>query len=137
LKGALWRPFQIQKSELLMAVASIEDCLARVPRRTVPFETGEEGRVVLLRPKILSPRWAWLLRMFGKPNYRVKLDQRGSCVWLLCDGARSSAEIAAAVQTRFSDPPQDSATRTLAFLRELQRGGFLEWSGLPGVVLGD
>ena len=97
-------------------------------------EAGLDGRIVVIRPKILSPRWSWLLRMAKKRNYRVKLDDRGSFVWLLCDGSRSIAEVAAETQRRFADPAEDSGERTSAFLRELARGGFLALDppGRPG-----
>lgn len=95
------------------------------PRRILVHEVGESGRIVVLRPKLLSARWKWLLRLLRKPDFRVKLDDRGGFVWLLCDGQRSVAEVAAATQQHFADPPEDSGGRTAVFLRELARGGFL------------
>lgn len=95
------------------------------PRRLVPHEEAGDGVVVLLRPKILSPRWAWLLRHLARPVYRVRLDLRGSFLWLQCDGVRSVREVAAVVQERFEDPPQDAEARAWTFLWELARGGFL------------
>jgi hypothetical protein len=105
------------------------------PRRILPYETGEDGRVVVLRPKILGARWRWLLRLVRKPDYRVKLDERGSFVWLQCDGARTIAAIAAATERQFQDPPEDSGRRTALFLGELVRGGFLALD--PGSGHGD
>jgi len=102
---------------------TMEELLQMRPRRALPFETTEAGRITVLRPKILGPRWVWLLRFLARPNYRVKLDERGSFVWLLCDGARSLREIAAAAQARFADP--DSVQRAATFVLELARGGFL------------
>ena len=40
-----------------------ETYLALVPVPALGSEPGEAGTVVLIRPKILSPRWAWLLRL--------------------------------------------------------------------------
>ena len=96
-----------------------------IPRRLLPHEDGEDGRVVVLRPKILSSRWQWLLRLLPRPNYRVKLDERGSFVWLQCDGSRTIGDIAAATEKQFQDPPEDSGRRSALFLGELIRGGFL------------
>lgn len=95
------------------------------PRRLLGFEEGPEGRVVVLRPKVLSPRWRWLLRLLRKPVYRVKLDARGSFVWLQCDGAVSIGAIARRTQAQFGDPESDSDRRTALFIQELARGGFL------------
>jgi hypothetical protein len=111
--------------ELLMSIPVHGDFMALVPRQAVPFEKDLNGLAVLIRPKILSPRWTWLLRLFKKPNFRVKLDERGSFLWLHCNGTRSIGEIAAATQEHFGDPPQDSGLRTATFIQELARGGFL------------
>lgn len=96
-----------------------------IPRRLLTHEEAENGRVVVLRPKLLGSRWQWLLRLLPKPNYRVKLDERGSFVWLQCDGSRTIGEIAVATERQFQDPPEDSGRRTALFLGELVRGGFL------------
>lgn len=95
------------------------------PRRLLAFEEGPEGRVVVVRPKVLSPRWQWLLRLMRKPAYRVKLDARGSFVWRQCDGALSVGAIAQRTQVQFKDPASDSERRTALFIQELARGGFL------------
>lgn len=101
-----------------------ETFLALVPIQVLASEPGEAGDLVLLRPKILSPRWAWLLRMMKKPTYRVKLDARGTAVWQACDGARSVAAIIRILSERNPDEA-DVLPRTALFIRELARGGFL------------
>lgn len=102
-----------------------EAFLAAVPVQALASEPGEEGKIVLLRPKILSKRWVWLLRMMKKPLYRVKLDARGTAVWQACDGARTVAQVAALVAARFPEEP-NTTLRTALFLRELWRGQFLK-----------
>jgi hypothetical protein len=102
-----------------------EAFLALVPVQVLPSEPGEGGNLILLRPKILSPRWAWLLKMIRKPVFRVKLDARGTAVWQACDGARTVAQVAEAVAKAFPDEP-DTTLRTALFLRELWRGQFLK-----------
>jgi hypothetical protein len=101
-----------------------EAFLAAVPVRVLPSEPGEGGTLVLVRPKILSPRWAWLLRLMKKPAYRVRLDARGSAVWRACDGVRNAAEVARVQAEAFPGEP-DSVRRTCLFLRELARGRFI------------
>ena len=101
-----------------------ESFLALVPVQALASEPGDGGTVVLIRPKILSPRWAWLLRMMKKPNYRVKLDPRGTAVWRVCNGSSTVAQVAGSVSSAFPEEP-DTTLRTALFLRELARGGFL------------
>jgi len=101
-----------------------EAFLAAVPVQSLAFEPGEGDTVILLRPKILSPRWVWVLRMMKKPAYRVKLDARGTAVWQACDGVRTVAQVAATVSDRFPEEP-DTTLRTALFIRELVRGKFL------------
>jgi hypothetical protein len=98
--------------------------LALVPVQALVSEPGEEGGLVLIRPKILSPRWAWLLRWMQKPVFRVRLDARGTAVWQACDGVRSVAEVARAVAERFPEEP-GTTRRTALFVRELAQGRFI------------
>ena len=98
--------------------------LAAIPVQALPWEPGDEGRVVLLRPKLLSPRWTWVLRLIRRPTFRVRLDPRGTAVWQACDGARSVAEVARLVAERFPQET-DTTSRTALFVRELALGGFV------------
>ncbi len=107
-----------------MAPSPDETFLARGPVPAVPAEPGEGDLLVLVRPKILSPRWSWLLRWMQRPVYRVRLDARGSAAWRACDGVRTMAGVIEAVAAAFPDDP-DTAPRTTRFLVELARGGFL------------
>lgn len=107
-----------------------ESYLALVPVQALASEPGENGTLVLIRPKVLSPRWAWVLRLMKKPNYRVKLDGRGTAVWRACDGKRSVAEVIEAVESTFPEEP-DTTLRTALFIRELARGKFLNLFDRP------
>ena len=104
-----------------------ESFLALIPVQALSAEPGEEGNLILIRPKILSPRWAWLLRMMKKPAFRVKLDARGTSVWQACDGSRTVAQAAEAVAGAFPGEP-DTTLRTALFIRELARGGFVHFA---------
>jgi hypothetical protein len=101
-----------------------ESFLALVPVQTVAAGPGEGKTLVLIRPKILSPRWAWLLRMMKRPNYRVRLDARGTAVWQACDGTRTVAQVAEAV-AGLHPGEADTRSRTARFVLELARGGFV------------
>jgi hypothetical protein len=102
-----------------------EPILTAVPVQVLPAEPGAGGTVILLRPKILSPRWSWLLRMMKKPNYRVKLDARGTAVWQAMDGHHTVADVADLISRAFPEEA-DTTTRTALFIRELARGGFIQ-----------
>jgi hypothetical protein len=106
--------------------------LALVPVRAVPFETAEDGRVTLLRPKIISPRWAWLVRLLPRPNYRVRLDEKGSFLWTSLDGQASVGQLAARARACFGDEGEPHEERCALFLRELVRGNFVKWDGGGG-----
>lgn len=107
-----------------------EAFLTLVPMQAVAAEPGENGNLVLIRPKILSPRWTWLLRWMRKPVYRVKLDARGTALWRACDGARPVAQVMEAMAQAHPGEP-DAAFRAALFLLELARGGFIRLVGLP------
>ncbi|GLH73012.1 hypothetical protein GETHLI_15140 [Geothrix limicola] len=109
-----------------------EAFLAAVPVQALSHEPGEGGNLILLRPKVLSKRWAWVLRLMKKPVYRVRLDARGTAVWEACDGVRTVAEVAALVAERFPEEP-DTTLRTALFIRELARGKFLNLFQRPGL----
>ncbi len=99
--------------------------LARVPVQALPSEPGEGDTVVLVRPKILASRWAWLVRLMAKPNYRVKLDPRGTAVWRACDGRATVGQVMEIVGRAF--PETSDPVRTALLVRELVLGGFLRF----------
>ena len=98
--------------------------LALVPTQALASEPGEDGTVVLIRPKVLSPRWGWLVRFMARPNYRVRLDARGTAVWRACDGTRTIGQVAEAVAAAFPGEA-DTTRRTALFVRELALGKFI------------
>ena len=104
-----------------------ENFLALMPAQAVAAEPGEGDTLVLIRPKILSPRWAWLLKLMKRPHYRVKLDARGTALWRACDGTRTVAQVMEAM-AQAHPGEADAALRAALFLRELARGGFLQLS---------
>jgi len=110
-----------------MTIFPDESFLALVPVQALTAEPGEAGTVVLIRPKILSSRWAWLVRLMKRPNFRVKLDNRGTAVWQACDGARTVAQVMEAMARAHPGEP-DAGLRAALFLRELARGGFVHLS---------
>jgi hypothetical protein len=98
--------------------------LALVPVRAVPFETGEDGRVTLLRPKFVSPRWSWLQGLMKRPTFRVRLDPKGSFIWLAMDEARTVGELAGLARDEFGEAGEPHEERCGMFVQELIKGGF-------------
>jgi hypothetical protein len=104
-----------------------ESFLGLVPVQALASEPGEGGNLILLRPKILSKRWGWVLKLMRKPVFRVKLDARGTAVWQACDGTRTVAQVSEVVAAAFPEEP-DTTLRTALFIRELARGGFVRFA---------
>ena len=101
--------------------------LALVPVHSVPFETGEDGRVTMLRPKFVSPGWSWLQRFMKRPTFRVRLDDKGSCIWLAMDGARTVGELAGLAREQYGGAGEPHEERCGIFVQELIKGGFANW----------
>jgi len=93
------------------------------PLQALPFEVLEGDLVVLIRPKLLHDRWKWLVKRMARPHFRVKLDEKGSFIWGLCDGTHGVQEICEAVRARFGEDHTDE--RTGYFLKQLRDGGFV------------
>ena len=106
-----------------------EAFFALVPVQALTWEPGAEDTVVLLRPKILSSRWTWLVLLMDRPQYRVRLDARGTAIWRACDGAATVAQIVETVAKAF--PEASDPVRTALFIRELARGGFIRLEAAP------
>ncbi|WP_243286906.1 PqqD family protein [Geothrix terrae] len=104
-----------------------ESFLALVPVQALAAEPGEGGTLILLRPKVLSQRWAWLLKLMRKPVFRVKLDARGTALWQACDGTRTVAQVMEAMAQAHPGEP-DAGFRAALFIRELARGGFVRFA---------
>ena len=101
-----------------------------VPVRCVECECGGDGRMTLLRPKFPGG----LLRRFvqhrlSKPFYKVHLDDVGSCVWELVNGARTVGEIAGELERRFGPRVTPAHDRVCLFLRELEKGSMIRFNG--------
>lgn len=101
------------------------EMMTKVPERAVESETNEEGRVVLLRPKFLSPRLGWFQKLLPRPVFRVKLDATGSFIWETLDGTRTVREVCEAVRERFGAGAEPVEERTVALVFQMASGGFI------------
>lgn len=78
--------------------------------------------VIVLRPRYMRGPLAWWLQpRLRNPHFKVHLDELGSFVWRCCDGRRSVAQIAEAMDAAFENQEQ-VLQRVIYFVRELERG---------------
>jgi hypothetical protein len=97
-----------------------------VPKRIVDYEVGDDNTVTLLAPRFKSGLLRkWLQPRLKQPFLKVKLDEIGSAVWLLCDGKRSVKEIAHPLRERFQDTIEPCYDRLGVFLRQLEGNRFI------------
>ncbi|MBI5463763.1 MAG: PqqD family protein [Ignavibacteriales bacterium] len=103
------------------------------PQRLAKWESTPEGNVVVLVPKFRNPLFAkWLMPRLKKPNFRINLDEVGSSIWRLCDGATSVSSIAAALKEQFGGRVEPVEDRIHRFLNQLERGDLIS-TGNTGV----
>jgi hypothetical protein len=92
------------------------------PSKLVPWESGENGAVVVLLPKFRNQFLAkWLVPRLKHPDIRIKLDRMGSFVWKLCDGNTTVSEIAERMVAEFGDSATAAHERIRTFLLSLEK----------------
>lgn len=96
------------------------------PVRSISWETGDNGFIVLLVPKFRNPHLVkWLLPRLSKPNFRVKLDAHGSFIWSQCDGDTTVLEIAERMKVKFGEAVEPLDDRIARFIQKLEHEKFL------------
>jgi hypothetical protein len=96
--------------------------LELTPEQRVPWETAENGHVIVLVPKFQHALLVkWLVPHLKYPHVRVKLDKLGSFVWKQCDGRTTVAEMAARMRTEFADSAGSAEDRIRTFLLTLEK----------------
>jgi hypothetical protein len=109
-----------------------ENYLDRIPERKVAFEEGEEGRLVLLRPKFITGPFARLLQPhLPRKFFRVQLDDVGTCVWRSIDGARTVGEIAELLYAEFGERVEPRHERCSRFIHSLHQGAMVAFVAPP------
>jgi hypothetical protein len=102
--------------------------LDMIPVRAVKWETDENGRIVLLKPKFKLP---WLkkhiLPRMNRPFYKVKLDEKGSFIWKHCSGDRNVRKLAELQQEHFGKKVEPLLDRLALFLHSLEKNGFITY----------
>jgi hypothetical protein len=97
--------------------------LDNVPRRNIEHEEGEDGRLVLLRPKFMSGPLAKLLQpRIKRKHFKVKLDDLGTATWRAIDGRRNVGQIADLLFEEFGERIEPRYERMSMFIDSLAKG---------------
>ena len=103
------------------------------PRRVRPSEPRLErdGKgeplVAVLVPRFYIGWVRALAQRLGFGDVRINLDGPGSCVWRLCDGTHTVAEIGEALLAEFGERIAPIEERLPEFLRRMKRQGLVTW----------
>lgn len=99
-----------------------KNLLSLKPLRSVEWESRENGLVVLCVPKFRHPLLRrWVLPRLRAPILHVRLDEVGSFVWGLCDGANTVGTIASRLREEFGERLDPEYDRLALFFRMLER----------------
>jgi hypothetical protein len=99
------------------------------PVRRLDWREGNDGRIEVLRPKFGTGKVGrWISSRLQRPHIAIKLDETGSFVWKLCDGAHAVEEIAAALEKGAVETTRDIRPRLAVFLNRMARRGMIGWN---------
>jgi hypothetical protein len=102
-----------------------------VPRRTADHEIDDAHLVTVLMPRFRNRIMKRLFEPRHKsPFIRIKLDEIGSEVWLLCDGTRDVRKIAAMMREKFNERVEPCNDRLAVFFRQLEQAHFIGYTNL-------
>jgi hypothetical protein len=101
----------------------VVDVLELAPSRTVPWREGEDGLVVIDRPR---PRVRGLRDVIASAGWlltprRIHLDEIGSFAWRRLDGATTLRTLAQVMRDAFPDSCEQLEERLGAYVRNMQR----------------
>lgn len=99
------------------------------PCRNQEF-TVDDGIVKLVIPKFKSNFMKSLIPSRKSQNYKVKLDEIGSEVWLLIDGDNRVSDIAAKLREKLGGRIEPAEERITKFLTDLHYQKFIYFKEL-------
>lgn len=79
--------------------------------------------LIFYHNKLIEKTIRWLFKK--QKTSDIKLDPRGSTVWLNIDGKKTVYDIAKILSDKFGDEATDSQQRTILYLRYLMRRGWI------------
>ena len=111
-----------------MTIEADRDVLNCVAHRLAEWRAGEDGRVVVERPRPESRGFRGLIDRFEwfLTYPRIRLDAIGSTVWKAMDGTASLAQIAETAGETFPDRADEMADRVAVFATALQKQGLIK-----------
>ena len=81
-----------------------------------------ESRAVLLRPKFGSGLLSRiLLTWFGPSQYRIRLDEVGTAVWVCLDGETPLVTVLSELETKFGSRVEPAEERLQTFVDDMIR----------------
>jgi hypothetical protein len=102
-----------------------------VPERTAEHETDDAGLITVLMPRFRNRIMKRLFEPRNKSPYiKIKLDDIGSEIWLLCDGKRTVGEIAELAKEKFQERIEPRYERLGVFFRQLEGAHFIAYVNL-------
>ena len=76
------------------------------PLRQREFEILDNGNISVSQPRFFNSFLKkYADKFLKKPDVKVKLDEKGSLVWNMCDGKNTIADIAVEFEKKFNDGP--------------------------------
>lgn len=102
-----------------------------VPVRVLEYDTDEEGRVTLRKPRFRSRLLLGFLPRLARRQDTVRLDRYGSHVWELIDGTADVREIGVSLREVFGEEVEPVYHRLGLFCRQLAANGFIRLTGWP------
>jgi Tfp pilus assembly protein PilN len=89
----------------------------------------KEGRVVIERPKPTGAGRVGEKLRYWLAVRRIRLDERGSLVWLMLDGAKSVAQVADALREEFGEQVEPAEDRAGQLIRMLHKEDLVAYPG--------
>ncbi|MCK4237246.1 MAG: PqqD family protein [Candidatus Krumholzibacteria bacterium] len=105
--------------------------LELIPKRMIEYEVDDENMVTLKAPRFKNRLLKkWLQPRVKTPFLKVKLDEIGSSVWLLCDGQRNVKDMAGILREKFQEKIEPCYDRLGTFFQQLERTRFISYLNL-------
>ncbi len=96
--------------------------LELIPKRMVDHEIDETTIVTLLVPRFKNKLLKkWIEPRVKRRYLKVKLDEIGGAVWLLCDGQKNVKEIASVLREQFQEKIEPCYDRLGMFFQQLEQ----------------
>lgn len=97
-----------------------------VPERLIEYEVDDSNIVTLFAPRFKNKLLKkWFQPRLKNPFLKVKLDEIGSSVWLLCDGHKNIKEIGEVLKDKFEERIEPCYDRLGMFFQQLEGARFI------------